>query len=324
MCAAVRPVAGQSASPAGQPVEQEKTLGPVRLRLVPDRQQMGLADTLTLTLTVVAPPGVGITLPEVPTRLGPFEVTRQRTTGPTSLDPQRQQWQREYSLMASDAGNLSLPALVVEVQEGETRQPLHTDPLPITVTSVVPADADPATLKDIAPPVTLVRHGAPPWVGWAALGLACLLPVAVAWWWWQRRRHTRDVPLLQRPAHELALAALNQLQGQELIQQGHIEAFYVRLSTITRRYVELRFGLRAPEQTTEEFLTTVLHTGGLLRTHRDLLEAFLRHCDLVKFAQYRPTRSAMEDAFASAKIFITQTADTQVLITIPESGEEVL
>ena len=100
----------------------------------------------------------------------------------------------------------------------------------------------------------------------------------------------------------------------------------MRVSTILRRYVELRFGLRAPEQTTEEFLVSVsaLATGGLIAAHRDLLEAFLQHCDLVKFARHRPTPSAMEETFESAKTFVEHTADLHVLVTVSQSGEPVL
>jgi hypothetical protein len=122
----------------------------------------------------------------------------------------------------------------------------------------------------------------------------------------------------------LALAALEHLQRQDLMSQAHIEEFYVRVSTILRRYVELRFGLRAPEQTTEEFLVSALATGGLIAAHRDLLEVFLQHCDLVKFARHRPTLSAMAETFESAKIFVEHTADMHVLVTVPQSGEPVL
>lgn len=130
--------------------------------------------------------------------------------------------------------------------------------------------------------------------------------------------------MVQHPAHALALAALAQLQQQDLIGQQRIEAFYVRLSTILRRYIELRFGLRAPEQTTEEFLTSALATGGLIALHRDLLDTFLQHCDLVKFARHRPAPGDMEEAFESAKNFVEHTADSHVVVAVPASGEPVL
>jgi hypothetical protein len=285
---------------------------------------MGLTDTLKLTLTLEAPPEVRITLPDVTKTLGPFEVMQHRTTGPLSLTPQTQQWQREYSLTVTASGSLTVPSLTAQIQEGDTTQSLATEPLTITVTSLVPADADPSSLKDITPPVPLVQRGLPPWVWIVTSGLGGMGLLAGGWWWYRRRQRAADVPLVQRPAHVLALAALEHLQCQDLVGQERIEEFYVRVSTILRRYIELRFGLRAPEQTTEEFLISALATGGLIAAHREPLEAFLQHCDLVKFARYWPTPSAMEETFERAKTFVEHTADMDVLVPVPRSGEPVL
>jgi hypothetical protein len=116
------------------PVEQHKSLGAVHLTLTADRPSMGLMDTLQLTLTIAAPPEVRITLPDVTKTLGPFEVMQHRTTGPLSLTPQTQQWQREYSLAVTASGSLTVPSLTVQIQGDDTTQPLTTDPLSITVT----------------------------------------------------------------------------------------------------------------------------------------------------------------------------------------------
>jgi hypothetical protein len=285
---------------------------------------MRLTDTLKLTLTLTAPPEVRITLPDVTKTLGPFEIVQHRTTGPLSLTPQTQQWQREYTLAVTASGSLTAPSLPVQIQEGDATQLLATDPLSITVTSLVPVDADLSAIKDIAPPVLLLRRGLPPWVWLVTSGLGGVALLAGAWWWYRRRRRAAVVPLVQRPAHILALAALAHLQRQDLIGQERIEEFYVRVSIILRRYVELRFGLRAPEQTTEEFLVSALATGGLIATHRDLLEAFLQHCDLVKFARHRPTPNAMEETLESAKTFVEHTADMHILVTVPSLGEPIL
>lgn len=317
----VSPVRAQPALPAP---EQHKSRGAVHLTLTADRQRMGLAETLRLTLTVAAPAEGHLTLPEVTKTLGPFAVVQHRTTGPLSPTPQMQHWQREYILAVTAAGSLTVPPLTVRVQEGDTVQELTTDPMTITVTTLLPAEADTSAIKDIAPPVPLVRRGLPAWVWLAASALAAGGLVAGAWWWYRRQRRPRPAPVVQRPAHVLALAALEQLQRQDLIGQARIDEFYIRLSGILRRYVELRFGLRAPEQTTEEFLATVLATGGLIAAHRDLLDAFLQHCDLVKFARHRPTMSDMEEALASAKNFVEYTADVHVVVAVPASGEPLL
>jgi len=182
------PLAQQLSSAPNQPVEQHKSHGAVRLRLTTDRPSMGLAETLRLMLTVEAPAELDLILPEVPPSLGPFEVVQHRTTGPLRIAPQTQQWQREYGLAVTTAGSLTVPALTVQVATGDTTAQLTTDPFTITVTTLVPADADPSSMKDIAPPVPLIRRSLPPW-GWiVAAGILGLGLLASGWWWYRRWR----------------------------------------------------------------------------------------------------------------------------------------
>lgn len=306
--------------PQGSPLEQHHSSGAVHLTLRAERQTLGLSDTVRLTLEAEAPLEVQLTWPEASKTLGPFEVLRSQSTGPHGLTPQTQRWQREYVLAPTAAGELSVPALTVQAQSGDTTSTVQTTPLTLTVTSVVPEHADPAAPKDIAPPVELARPGLPVWAWGLGGGLLGLALLAGAWWWYRRRHGTAAPPLVQRPAHTLALAALAQLERDDLIGQGRIGEFYERVSTIVRHYIEWRFDLRAPEQTTEEFLTALLHVTGPIATHREALTAFLQQCDLVKFARHRPLPSDMEETLARACHFVTETADTQVVVTVPPSG----
>ena len=56
------------------------------------------------------------------------------------------------------------------------------------------------------------------------------------------------------PAHEQAYRELERLLARELIEKGQVKEFYAGVSGVLRRYIENRFGLKAPERTTEEFL----------------------------------------------------------------------
>jgi hypothetical protein len=315
-------------SPA-QPLIQHKSLGAVQLRLETDRQTMGITDRLRLTLSVEAPASLVITFPQVADQLGPFTVLSQNPIGPLTTAPQTQQWKREYALEADRVGTLTIPPLTVSFLDTEATQKappqqLRTDPLTITVTTVLPDDADVTAPKDIAPPVVLSRHGMPPWV-WIVIASLVSFGLFGGMWWWYRRRRPRAAALPPpQPAHVIALEALRRLQREDLIRRQRIEEFYVRLSDILRHYVEWRFGLRAPEQTTEEFLAVVLSTGGLIATHRDLLRTFLEHCDLVKFARHQPGPDDMQEALESARVFVEQTADEQAVVTVSSSGVEVL
>jgi hypothetical protein len=86
-----------------------------------------------------------------------------------------------------------------------------------------------------------------------------------------------------------------------------VPAFVVAVSAVLRRYIEDRFGVRAPESTTEEFLEAVMAPGSELGSHREVLGRFLQLCDLVKFAHLRPEPSAALPLLDTAEGFVEST-----------------
>ena len=112
------------------------------------------------------------------------------------------------------------------------------------------------------------------------------------------------------PPHEIALNALADLRAKGWIEALKIEPFYVALSGIVRRYLEGRFGLRAPERTTEEFIRDALSSKKLSDAHRDLVAGFLEQSDLVKFARHAPAPSDMRNALDSAERLVHETMPT--------------
>lgn len=296
-------------------LEQHVVEGNVIVTLAADRRSMGMADQLRVILSVTASPDVDVIFPEVFDRLGPFLVNNHFTAEPETLDTQIRQWRQEYLLEVGEVGELDIPPLTVTLfQEGDAEdaepQQLSTEPYRVVVTSILPEGADLKKPKDIAPPVELAWRGLPIWA-WVVIAAALVLVVLTILWWrrTRRRRLLRGAP--SQPAHVLALAALDRLQSDDLITLQRIEEFYVRVSGILRHYIEWRFGLRAPEQTTEEFLDAMLVAGGPIAEHRDLLSAFLEHCDLVKFARHQPVPDDMHNALQRARDFVEQTADPE-------------
>ena len=89
---------------------------------------------------------------------------------------------------------------------------------------------------------------------------------------------------------------------------NQVEPFFVEVTGIVRDYVELAFSLRAPEQTTEEFLVNMV-TEPVVARHRQVIEPFLTAADEVKFARLTPDRSAMQRAFDTAENFVIQSSD---------------
>lgn len=196
-------------------------------------------------------------------------------------------------------GELTLPAFTVRARDGSIAA--TTEPLVVTVTSVL-GDRGGAIE---APSDLLVP--APRWPYYAGAATVAALLLGLAWHRWPRRPRPRPAAAVQLPAHVEALRALARLEHAPRTTQAHVEAFYVDLSQVLRVYLERRFGLRAPERTTEEFLRELDAGDQLAREHRGELQQFLQRCDLVKFAAQVPDEAAHRSTFQLALAFVERT-----------------
>jgi hypothetical protein len=154
-----------------------------------------------------------------------------------------------------------------------------------------------------------------PFGGWWWVAAIAVGALALGSWWWYRRSH----PLVRHhpdavavPAHVKALRALERLRNSDRTTPAQIDGFYVEVSAVLRSYLEERFGLHAPERTTEEFLRELESGDGLARHHRAELERFLSQCDLVKFAAFVPTEADHLTTWTLAERFVQATRGDRV------------
>jgi hypothetical protein len=119
----------------------------------------------------------------------------------------------------------------------------------------------------------------------------------------------------------VAYRRLRELDERHLSEEGRYEPYYVDLSAILRYYIEDRFHLRAPEQTTQEFLAASSTTGLFTGDHQQMLSELLKHSDRVKFAQYVPTVPEMERSFSAVLQFVDETVPKpEEQLTGPQQG----
>ncbi|MCX7826860.1 MAG: hypothetical protein N2689_15075 [Verrucomicrobiae bacterium] len=158
-------------------------------------------------------------------------------------------------------------------------------------------------IRDIKPDVAIPL----PWWVWAAAAAVLLIVVAAGVWLVQRKRR-QDAQRVFVPRKNAVEEARERLEAaRRLMLAGEVEAFYVEVSDAVRHYIERQFRLRAPEQTTEEFLQDMARAQRLRPSHKELLAEFLTQCDLVKFARFRPGPAAMENALGAATRFVDET-----------------
>lgn len=144
----------------------------------------------------------------------------------------------------------------------------------------------------------------PPWarrwlapLAWGAGGLVLLL----AGGWALARRH----PAAARPMppHRRALAELGGLDPAA--DPGE---YHTQLSHVLRRYLAERYGLRAPQQTTAEFLAAAAGVPGLPPEARELLRECVARCDLAKFARAALSPEECRRSAALARAFVERTS----------------
>ncbi len=309
LCAGARPA---EASDAPAPLEATSETGPVRaiVRLSPPEPAIG--DPLRLELEVRAEPDVELLMPEFGEALDRFSIvdfTRSETADEQGGTISRQR----YTLAPSRSGAQLIPPLLVEfvdrragrtpAPEGEDAYELLTAPLEFEVAAALPEGASltlRAPLGRLGPRETPGRFRALAWL----LALVALAGAAYfgyrAWAAWRSRS-------LRRSAYEVAKAELDALLLAPRPGEREMDAFFVQLSGIVRRYLENRFGLRSPELTTEEFVEELANSPDLVRSHQKLLREFLSRADLVKFAHLVPDPADVERSLESARSFLEAT-----------------
>ncbi len=181
------------------------------------------------------------------------------------------------------------------IQKGRQRALVETEPLELDVTSEL-GDNTPslANLEPMVPPQPVPPTLAIGWI--VACGLLPLIAILVIVA--LRRRSaglsSRGVRPLRKSRRRGALAVTR----REPAGRGLVKEFYLRLTGIVRQYVEDTTGIRAPEQTTEEFLRDMRARAVFSPERSARLAEFLEAADLVKYAGQQPEHAQLEQAIA--------------------------
>lgn len=211
-------------------------------------------------------------------------------------------------LRATRAGELTITPFLAKATLKDGREVMaESKALPFTSKALLPDEkgAVEAPADLFAPEPYWARHP------WRIVATLVLFAAAVTCWLWLRKKRrpaaTAEATETALPAHTKALRALARLRNEPRISAEQIERFYVGIAQVLRVYLEERFGLHAPERTTEEFLleaqgSTVLDAAQTLE-----LRAFLQSCDLVKFAKKVPGDAEHLTVFAVAERFVEAT-----------------
>jgi hypothetical protein len=277
----------------------------IRLESRLDRDTAAIGDTIRYRLTVTAPETAVVIFPEYSDdRIGDFEISR---NGLNELEGDGEMVvERWYLLQGFETGEFILPGAEVKVQVNGEEEVLESPPLGISIESVLKPSEGERDIRPIKPPVSLAVSYT--WIIYLIGGFILLVAVAIFLVKKVFRRREKIIPVPPpRPAHEIAYEQLERIKDENLPAHGMIKEYYSRVSDASRHYLENRFGLRAPERTTEEFLYDMASTDYLTVPQQDLVGEFLNECDLVKFARYGPTENEIERVYSAAVKLVDET-----------------
>jgi hypothetical protein len=307
--------AEEGASPLGIPEDGSRLA--VRASVEPSCIRVG--DSATYRLEVVHPAGARVEIPDL--RDGNRVVVRD---GGTITESAGEGWERTTgrwtvtSLTVTNENGIGAGGVIRLLEGGEATAEAEMPFANLEVSSSLPPEAEGAEEIPLRPAFgELLEWPRAPmwWVLWGALGLAAAgAAVWAAIWWARRPRAAPVVPAV--PPDVAALAALAALrQKLDAGECGGAEPFFVEVSGIVRRYLEGRFGLRAPRATTEEFIVMAAGEPRLGDKQKRAVEAFLEVSDRVKFARYEPGGAAMREALDVGERLVEETR-------LREEGEE--
>ena len=314
------------------PRVDKMTSGPVELIITADPPQVHLDRDILLSIKTIAPSNINVRLPPLDNRLTGFTLSGAFDREPMVQDGAivRDHCFRLTPRVAAEYRLAPMAVTYTDTTNSPGTPAVSTAAAASTAAAVSTAAerwfATRALVFEVAPivsehPGASIRDiRGPLWIypalktiaGWVGL---LVLMAAVVWLLYRlSRRIHRAIRLRRMSPRERALVELADLMVRDLIAKNKVKEFFLELTLIVRRYIERAHSIRAPEQTTEEFLLAASRNPQFRTEVLGKLRAFLQTADLVKFAEYRPEPAVVDRAVGTARDYV----ETDERTTVPQ------
>ena len=277
-----------------------------------DKDEVTIGDKIKFVIRVKYKGNITLQFPEVGEQIGVFTI---KETG-IAESPKREKdgysvVVRNYVLNSYEIGRQTVPSLKIKYKGSHGDGEVAANEVTIDIKGVIKEGEILGDIKDIHPPVD-VPTSIKRLILWISVGLGALLLSGVVYglvYKFKKRSKIQERQFIRRTPHGTAYELLERLSKEDLIAKGLVREYYYSITNILRHYIEARFGLLAPERTTEEFLTEMAHTNQLDAAHKILIREFLERCDMVKYAKYGPSNFEIKETYDAAKRFIDETKE---------------
>lgn len=295
--------------PEAESIVLKSEKGPVELQVRLWPKEPSLSDLVELEIEVGADADVVIRPPAFGDAVGDFLVRDYSERSPRKGNDKNKPNRRVffYQLEPVFSGVHLIRSVAVEFldnredseQKGKSAW-IESEPIEVKIASEL-GDQVPS-LSNLEPMVSPIAI--PDLTVWWWLAGVLLIATACAVYFLRSRSQGAATNLHQPTPEEIAHSQLASLLAENLPSQGMFKDFYLRLTGIVRNYIEGITSLRAPEQTTEEFLREMGQKEVFSKEQSRGLKEFLEAADMVKYAAQRPDASQVETSIDRAKEFI--------------------
>lgn len=286
------------------------------VRIVDSRfepQEVLLGDHFDLVMEVEAEEGHAVAFPDFTEGMaeGLIELIKEGTIDTVSHREGVVALRKRYTLTSFEPGHYTLDSLGVlhACKPGEIDTLSWPAALEMTV-GMIPIDTTQTTIYGVKEPLKAPLY-AEEFSGYLSLVLLVGAVIASLIWLLVRMRRGRavqEVVLPSEPPQVVAIRRLERLHSQKLWQNERLKEYYTILTDILREYLDGRYGVDAPEMTSEEILAALKRVGIGAKHYMDL-ERLLSESDLVKFAKYSPEREYHEEAYYKVYYFVEESKE---------------
>ncbi|MDZ7738486.1 MAG: hypothetical protein U5K32_05350 [Bacteroidales bacterium] len=278
-----------------------------------DSSLIFIGDRAQYSIKVTQPDDIRLIMPEYrDTLISNIEILSQTEVDTTYKSDGYLILNKTYNITSFDTGFYQIPPYYLEYVTPNGKKRFYSDyqPLQVRRVDITPPDST-DVIFDIKGPEK-VGYSAGEILPWVLLAVV----IAVAAWFLYRylqRRSKKKEPegpkMPDEPIHIISFRELDKLEKKRLWQAGKIKEYYSRLTEIIRYYLEIRYGIRALEMTSEEIIEGLagkdINEGDMV-----LLRSILRNADLSKFARYTHDAESNTEALSNARSFVSNTYRT--------------
>lgn len=159
---------------------------------------------------------------------------------------------------------------------------------------------DLSQLRDITGIEQLPPQATTPYFAYVVVACVLAALLLVGWRW---RHRLQPAPTALSP-EEWAERELDRIAAAAAAAPQSAEVFAGLAADVIRQFLERRFALHAPRQTTGEFFQSLATDVPLSEEQRQLLRDFLERCDLAKFAGVATSEMECRDLLGMARAFV--------------------